>query len=130
MAGNLQFDLVSPERRLASFAASDVAIPGTDGDLTAMAGHAPTITGLRPGVLRATAADGVKSFVVTGGFAEISTKGVSVLAERAIALEDLTSAIMDAMVADACEAAAVAVNKDAADKAVADIMAVKAAAGL
>jgi F-type H+-transporting ATPase subunit epsilon len=72
----------------------------------------------------------VKSYVVTGGFAEISTKGVSVLAERAIPLEEMTTAIMDAMVADACEAAAVAVNKDVADKAVADLLAVKAAAGL
>ncbi len=130
MAGTVQFDLVSPERRLASFVASDVGIPAADGDLTAMEGHAPTITGLRPGILRATAADGVKSYVVTGGFAEISASGVSVLAERAILLEELTAEVMDAMVADACEAAAVAVNKDAADKAVADIMAIKAAAGL
>jgi F-type H+-transporting ATPase subunit epsilon len=130
MAGNVQFDLVSPERRLASFVASDVGIPASDGDMTAMDGHAPTITGLRPGILRATGADGVKSYVVTGGFAEISAKGVSVLAERAIPLEDVTTAIMDALVADACEAATVAVNKDMADKAVADIMALKAAAGL
>ena len=54
---------------------------------------------------------------------------MSVLAERAIALEYLTPAIMDALVADACEAAAVSSSKDVADKAVADIMAVKAAAG-
>jgi F-type H+-transporting ATPase subunit epsilon len=130
MAGTVQFDLVSPERLLASFAASDVGIPAADGDMTAMEGHAPTITGLRAGILRATGANGVKSFVVTGGFAEISPSGVSVLAERAIALEDITPAIMDALVADACEAAAVVSNKDDADKAVADIMAVKAAVGL
>lgn len=130
MAGNVQFDLVSPERRLASFAASDVGIPAADGDMTAMEGHAPTITGLRPGILRASGADGVKSFVVTGGFAEISAKGVSVLAERAIPLEEMTTAIMDAMLADASEATAVAVSKDAADKAVADMLALKAAVGL
>jgi len=130
MAGMVQFDLVSPERRLASFAASDVGIPAADGDLTAMEGHAPTITGLRPGILRASGADGVKSFVVTGGFAEISAKGVSVLAERAIPLEEMTLAIMDALLADASEATAVAVSKDAADKAVADMLALKAAVGL
>lgn len=130
MAGNVQFDLVSPERRLASFAASDVAIPAADGDLTAMEGHAPTITGLRPGILRATGADGVKSYVVTGGFAEISHKSVQVLAERAIPLDELTPAIMEGLLADASEATAVALDKDAADKAMADMMAIKAAAGL
>jgi F-type H+-transporting ATPase subunit epsilon len=130
MAGNVQFDLVSPERRLASFAASDVGIPAADGDMTAMEGHAPTITSLRPGILRATGANGVKSFVVTGGFAEVSAKGVSVLAERAIPLEEMTASMMDAMVADATATAASAVNKDAAEKVLADIMALKAAAGL
>lgn len=130
MAGTVQFDLVSPERRLASFSASDVGIPAADGDMTAMDGHAPTITGLRPGILRVTASDGIISFVVTGGFAEISAKGVSVLAERAIPLEEMTPAIMDALVADISQAAAISGNKDAADKAVADIMAVKAASGL
>lgn len=52
MAGTLQFDIVSPERRLASFAATEVQVPGTDGDMTAMEGHAPTITTLRPGILQ------------------------------------------------------------------------------
>ena len=127
MAGNLQFDLVSPERRLASVVASEVQIPGADGDLTAMEGHAPTITTLRPGILRAVAADGVKAYVVTGGFAEISASGVSVLAERAVPVDELTPALIDALVADACEAAAVISDKDTADKAVADLLAMKAA---
>ena len=126
----MQYELVSPERRLASFAANDVAIPAADGDMTAMAGHAPTITGLRAGILRVNAASGAKAYVVTGGFAEISATGVSVLAERAIPLEELTAEIMNALVADACEAAAVSAHKDVADKAVADMLAIKAAAGL
>ena len=125
----MQFDLVSPERSLASFAVSEVGIPGADGDLTAMEGHAPTITSLRPGILRAVGANGVKSYVVTGGFAEISAKGVSILAERAVAVEDVTAAILDAFIADASEAAAVASDKDAADKAFADMVALRAAVG-
>ncbi len=129
MAGTFQFDLVSPERRLASVAATEVNIPGADGDMTAMVGHAPTITTLRPGVLRAHGADGVKAYVVTGGFAEITATGVSVLAERAVPVDEITPAIMDALVADACEAAAVSSDKDAADKIVADLMAMRAAAG-
>jgi F-type H+-transporting ATPase subunit epsilon len=127
MAGTLQFDLVTPERRLASVAASEVQIPGTDGDMTAMEGHAPTITTLRPGVLRAVAADGAKSFVVTGGFAEITATGVTVLAERAVPVEEITPALMDKLVSDATEDAAVSSDKDAADKTVADLLAMRAA---
>ena len=129
MAGTLQFDLVSPERRLASLAATEVNIQGTDGDMTAMEGHAPTITTLRAGILRAHGAEGVKSYVVTGGFAEITATGVSVLAERAVPLEEVTPAILDAMIADATEATAVALDKDAADKAMADLVAMRAATG-
>ena len=130
MASTVQFDLVSPERRLASFPATEVQIPGADGDMTAMEGHAATITSLRPGVLKVVGTEGVKAFVVTGGFAEISATGVSVLAEQAVPLDELTPAALDALVADACEAAAVNSDKDAADKAVADLYAMRAATGI
>jgi F-type H+-transporting ATPase subunit epsilon len=129
MAGNLQFDLVSPERKLASVQASEVQIPGAGGDMTAMEGHAPTITTLRPGILKAVSAEGTKTYVVTGGFAEISASGVSVLAERAVPLDEVDAKLMDQLIADASEATAVAVDKDAADKAMADLLAMKAAAG-
>ena len=129
MAGTLQFDLVSPERRLASVVATEVQIPGADGDLTAMEGHAPTITTLRPGVLKVVSTEGAKSYVVTGGFAEISATSVSVLAERAVPVEELNATLMDQLIADASEATAVAVDKDAADKAMADLVAMRAAAG-
>ena len=129
MAGNLQFDLVSPERRLASVQASEVQIPGADGDMTAMEGHAPTITTLRPGILKAVSSEGTKSYVVTGGFAEITAAGVSVLAERAVPVEELTPALLDQLIADASEATAVASDKDAADKAMADLVALRAAVG-
>jgi len=129
MAGTLQFDLVSPERRLASVAASEVQIPGADGDLTAMEGHSPTITTLRPGILKAVSADGAKSYVVTGGFADITASSVSVLAERAVPVEEANAALFDGLVAEAREAAATATNKDAADKLVADILAMRAAVG-
>ena len=129
MAGTLQFDLVSPERRLASIAATEVQIPGAEGDMSAMEGHAPVITTLRPGVLRATSADGVTSYVVSGGFAEITATSISVLAEQAVPLEEMTPAIMDQMIADATLAAAVNPDKDATDKVVADLLAMRAAAG-
>ena len=128
MAATLQFDLVSPERKLASVAATEVQIPGTDGDLTAMAGHAATITTLRPGVLKAIAADGTKSFVVTGGFAEITASGVSVLAERAVPVEEANAAIFETLLADV-KASAAGLDKDAGEKLVSDLMAAKASLG-
>ncbi|HEV8033224.1 F0F1 ATP synthase subunit epsilon [Yoonia sp.] len=98
---NLQFDLVSPERRLASVEASEVRIPGADGDLTAMANHAPTITTLRPGVLTVVHGGGSDTYVVSGGFAEITATGVSVLAERALPQAEVTQEVFDAMVEEA-----------------------------
>lgn len=131
MAGTLQFDLVSPERRLASVKAVEVQIPGADGDLTAMEGHAPTITTLRPGVLRVAGPDGAKAYVVTGGFAEITASAVSVLAEQAIPVEEVTAAMMDAMIAEARAAAANAPadRRDEAEKTVSDYQALRAATG-
>ncbi|MFN7222907.1 MAG: F0F1 ATP synthase subunit epsilon [Paracoccaceae bacterium] len=125
----VQFDLVSPERRLASVQATEVQIPGADGDLTAMEGHAPTITTLRPGILKAIGADGTKSYIVTGGFAEISATSVSVLAERAVPVEEATPALMESLLAEVREAAAVSEDKDAADKIVADMVAMRAVTG-
>lgn len=126
MAGTMQFDLVSPERRLASMAASEVQIPGADGDLTAMEGHAPVLVGLRPGILRAGGAEGTKAYVVTGGFAEINATSVSVLAEQAVPVEEVTPALLDKLLSDATEAAAINPDRDAADKTVADLVALRA----
>ena len=98
---NLQFDLVSPERRLSSVEASEVQIPGADGDMTAMEGHAPTITTLRPGILRVVHSAGTDEFVVSGGFAEITSSGVSVLAEQALPRAEMTQEVFDSMIADA-----------------------------
>ncbi len=104
MADTVQFDLVSPERLLASAQVTAVQIPGADGDMTAMADHAPTITTLRPGLLVTEGPDGKAEYVVTGGFAEISPRGISVLAERAIPKGEVTKADHDAMVKEAEEA--------------------------
>ena len=98
---NLQFDLVSPERRLASVEASEVQIPGADGDMTAMQGHAPTITTLRPGVLRVVHGGATDEYVVSGGFAEITASGVSVLAESALPRAEVTQEVYDTMMSEA-----------------------------
>lgn len=122
----VQFDLVSPEKRLASAKATEVQIPGADGDLTAMEGHAPTITTLRPGVLRVVSAEGTKGYVVTGGFAEITAGSVSVLAERAVPVEE-AAGLIDGFVAEARDAAGSAEDRDAGEKLVNDMLALKTA---
>lgn len=133
MAGTLQFDLVSPERSLASLTATAVQIPGADGDLTAMPDHSPVITTLRPGVLTVIAEGGSETrYVVTGGFAEISQSGTSVLAERAIPAEEVTSDMLAEMVAEATATveAAEGAAADMAAKTLADIKAMGDAVGV
>lgn len=122
MADTMQFDLVSPERALASLKASAVQLPGSEGDLTAMPLHAPTITTLRPGKLTVTSPEGDQTYVVTGGFAEIGAEATTVLAERAyLADSEGRRAIEDHLrqAKDAAEAAHPD-QRDLADKLVAD----------
>ncbi|MFQ6553997.1 F0F1 ATP synthase subunit epsilon [Aestuariibius insulae] len=97
MADTMQFDLVSPERRLASLEATEVKVPGADGDMTVMPAHAPTITTLRPGVLRVVHSDGTDEYIVSGGFAEITAEGLSVLAEKSLHRGDVSQEDYDAM---------------------------------
>lgn len=103
MATKLQFDLVSPERRLASVAVEAVQIPGADGDMTAMADHAPMITTLRPGVLKLDGAEGKAetAYFVTGGFADVAGPTVTVLAEQALPVSEVTAAMIDGLIAEA-----------------------------
>ena len=100
MADTMQFDLVSPERRVASLEVTSVQIPGADGDMTTMPGHAPLITTLRPGILRVESTGGTQEYVVTGGFAEIG-ENLSVLAERALPREEMTQETFDAFLEEA-----------------------------
>lgn len=100
MADTMQFDLVSPERRVASLEVTSVQIPGADGDMTAMPGHAPLITTLRPGILRVESKGETQEYVVTGGFAEIG-ENLSVLAERALPREEMTQETFDAILEEA-----------------------------
>lgn len=101
MAETMQFDLVSPERRLASMKAHEVQIPGAEGDLTAMPDHAPLITTLRPGVLKVAGPEGEDAYMVTGGFAEIGAEGVTVLAERAFPVKDVSRETLEGFIAQA-----------------------------
>lgn len=118
MADTMQFDLVTPERKLSSVPVREVRLPGTEGDLTAMPGHAPLITTLRPGIVTVVGADGSSyEFGVTGGFAEITGDAINLLAERGVPKEELTAELVAQYVADAQKALAEA-TPDAVDAAV------------
>ncbi|PCD77009.1 F0F1 ATP synthase subunit epsilon [Pseudothioclava arenosa] len=101
MADTMQFDLVSPERKLASAQVTEVRVPGADGDLTVMAGHAPLIATLRPGILVVVGPNGTEDYAVTGGFVQVEASGVTVLAERGLPKAEMTAEIHAEMVAAA-----------------------------
>ena len=132
MADTMQFELVSPERLLTSVAASAVQIPGADGEMTAMPNHAPTITTLRPGIVRVTSPEGDASFVITGGFAEITPEGTSVLAERAMPVGEVTQDVLNDFVTAAVAARDNATPEmlDELAKQVSDIAGIAAELGL
>ena len=122
MADTMQFDLVSPERMLVSGQATSILIPGAEGDMVAMPDHAPIITTLRPGILSVEMTDGTQEFVVTGGFAEVSAEGASVLAEEAMPKADVTAE----MIAERVETARASGGGDAVQKRIADLEALAA----
>lgn len=133
MADTMQFDLVSPERRLASVAAKSVQIPGMEGDLTAMPEHSPLLTTLRPGVVKVEAEGESVEYVVTGGFAEVSQSATSVLAELAVPRAEFDSSMLEALVADADTALKEAKDDESrliASQRVRDVAALKAQLGL
>ena len=104
MSAKIAFDLVSPERLLLSDSAEMVTVPGTEGQMGVMAGHSPVISTLRPGTITVQgASDGELRFFVRGGFAEITSSKITVLAEEAIPLAELDLALLDQRIRDAEE---------------------------
>ena len=91
---NLHFELVSPEKLLFSGEVEQVDIPGAEGDFGVLAKHAPTVATVRPGILTVHAGSGEQKIVVLGGFAEVSAKGLTVLADVAEAVEDIDRAMI------------------------------------
>src|ERR1700742_1720863 len=83
------FDLVSPEKLLFSGEVDQVDVPGTEGDFGVLAGHAPLVSALRPGIMTVTVKGEKQRMVVLGGFAEVSAEGtLTVLADLADSVEE------------------------------------------
>ena len=104
MAETIHFDLVSPERQLLSEDVEMVTLPGADGYFGVLAGHAPVLSALKPGVIEVkTGSDAPMKLFVRGGFAEVDNRRVVVLAEEAIPITDFDIAALDQRIRDAEE---------------------------
>ncbi len=113
------FDLVSPERLLFSGEVDQVDVPGTEGDFGVLAGHAPTVSALRPGIMTVFVNGQQQRMVVLGGFAEVSADGkLTVLADLADSVEDFDRAALAERIAAQEEAVKALEAGSALDKAI------------
>jgi len=114
MAGTFKFELVTPERMALSQDATQVVVPGLEGDFAVLPGHAPVISALRPGIIVVTLPDASRTRIfVKGGFAEVDPQHLTVLAERALDVEAMDAGTIAAELA-AAEAELAAAADDTA----------------
>jgi F-type H+-transporting ATPase subunit epsilon len=111
------FELVSPERLLFAGEVTQVDVPGEEGEFGVLAGHAPYIATLKPGLLTIHGDGAPQRIVVRGGFAEVSPTGLTVLAEQATLVAEIDPAAIAQSIKDAEEDVAEADNDAARDKA-------------
>lgn len=118
---SFQFELVTPERLLFSGPVESVVVPGTEGDFEVLALHAPVMSTIRPGVIviRETPNGTPSRLFVRGGFADVNPQGLTILAEQAIPIEDLTPDRLQSEIAVAEKEASAATGD--VDKATADM---------
>ena len=96
----IAFDLVSPERLLLSEEADMVTVPGTDGYMGVMAGHAPLVSTLRAGMIDVLKDGQDSRYFVRGGFAEVNAEKIIVLADEAIPFAEFDLAVLDQRIKD------------------------------
>jgi F-type H+-transporting ATPase subunit epsilon len=94
------FDLVSPEKMAFSGDVDQVDIPGVEGDFGVLAGHAPVVAAVRPGILTVMTGGSKQKIIVLGGLAEVSAKGLTVLADVATSIDELDRAEFAETIAD------------------------------
>ena len=111
-----RFDLVSPERMLFSGEVEQVDVPGSEGDFGVLAGHAPLVATLKPGILTIINGGSRQRIIVFGGFAEVSGAGLTILADGAVAVEDVDAAAIAAQIKNAEEDVSDATDDAARDR--------------
>jgi F-type H+-transporting ATPase subunit epsilon len=96
----LHFELVSPEKLVFSGSVEQVDVPGLEGDFGVLEDHAPLVATLRPGILTVHMSDGAQKIVVLGGFAEVSDKGLTIVADLADSVEDFDKSLLAKHIGD------------------------------
>ena len=96
----LKYEIVSPEEKVASGEAESILVPGYEGDFTVLSNHAAYLSTLRPGILKIFSATENSEYFVSSGFAEVSTEGLVVLAERALEKSSMSKEGIHSMISD------------------------------
>jgi|TARA_R110002096_G_scaffold257381_1_gene450978 F-type H+-transporting ATPase subunit epsilon len=92
MADKLHFELVSPAKLLKSADVDMVVVPGSEGDFGVLPQHAPVVSTLRTGIIEVHNDSNTEKLLVVGGFAEVNSEGLTILAEIAKPLADVDRA--------------------------------------
>ena len=100
MPDTFHFDLVSPEKLAFSGEVDQVDVPGAEGDFGVLAGHAPVVAAVRPGILTIITSGSKQKIIVLGGLAEVSEKGLTVLADVATSIDELDKARFAATISE------------------------------
>ena len=103
MADKLHFDLVSHEKRVFEGDVDQVVVPGVEGEFGVLAGHAPFMSTVRSGAIAIHAGGEVTRTFIRGGFAEVTSEGLTILAEEAIDLADVDAAEVNKQLTEARE---------------------------
>jgi F-type H+-transporting ATPase subunit epsilon len=104
MAELFQFELVSPERQLLSEQVAEVVVPSTEGEFGVLKNHSPFMATIKPGILKVLNEGGRwDEYFVRGGFADVASGGLTVLAEQAVLVKDISSEELDQQITDAEE---------------------------
>lgn len=105
MSDTLHYEIVSPERLLKDAEAAMIVVPGADGDFGVLPGHAPMMSTIRPGVVAVYASESAapEKLFVKGGLAQVSPKGLTILAEETISLDGVDTAELAKKIADTRE---------------------------
>ncbi len=100
MADKLNFSLVSPERELFTGQVDQVDIPGTEGDFGVFPAHSPMMAAIRTGAITVYIESKATQYFVQGGFADVTPEGLTVLAEKAIPMDEMNSAMIKELMAE------------------------------
>lgn len=103
VAAAFHFEVITPDRMVLWREVMHVVIPGSDGDIGVLPNHSPLLTRLRPGIVRIGEGEDAEIYLVTGGYAEVLPERTTVLADKATARKDLTTAEMEKIRSEAAE---------------------------